>query len=98
MAIGFLLITRRVRRTAARAAAGGTVFFEVGANLPGTGRRYSLGRVRSGGDFRWEPRWSWTLLRELPADLRHVRTRETAFREMLWPPGRRRAGAGPERW
>ncbi|MCX5328368.1 hypothetical protein [Streptomyces sp. NBC_00140] len=75
-----------MRRTAARAAAGIAVSFPVGANLPDEGRRYSLGRVHTGREFRWEPRWSRTRLRELPTDLRYVRARETTLREMLWLP------------
>ncbi|MFE5105996.1 hypothetical protein [Streptomyces sp. NPDC056663] len=86
--IGTFLMARRARRTAARAEAGEAVFFPVGANLPDEGRRYSLGRVLAGGEFRWIPRWSWTRLRELPADLRYIRAREMTFREMLWLPAR----------
>ena len=86
MVIGTLLVARRARRTAARAEAGQSVFFQVGANLPGEGRRYSLGQVRAGGEFRWNPRWSWTRLRELPTDLRYIRAREATFREKLWLP------------
>ncbi|MFJ3339445.1 hypothetical protein [Streptomyces sp. NPDC086766] len=86
--LGTMLVARRARRTAARAEAGEAVFFQVGANLPDKGRRYSLGRVRAGDEFRWKPRWPWTRLRELPADLRYIRTREATFRETLWlPPG-----------
>jgi hypothetical protein len=87
--IGTILVARRARRIAARAEAGEAVFFQVGANLPEEGRRYSLGRVPAGSEFRWRPRWSWTRLRELPADLRFVRAREATFRETLWllPPG-----------
>ncbi|WP_327714394.1 hypothetical protein OG381_02390 [Streptomyces sp. NBC_00490] len=87
MVIGSIFVAWRVRRTAARAAAGITVSFPVGANLPAEGRRrYSLGRVQTGREFRWEPRWSRTRLRELPTDLRYVRARETTLREMLWLP------------
>lgn len=86
MVIGTMLATRRARRTAARAEAGEAVLFHVGANLPDKGRRYSLGRVRTANEFRWEPRRSWTRLRELPADLRYVRTRETTLRESMWLP------------
>jgi hypothetical protein len=86
MVIGSIFVAWRVRRTAARAAAGITVSFPVGANLPGGGRRYSLGRVQTGREFRWEPRWSRARLRELPTDLRYVRARETTLREMLWLP------------
>ncbi|MFE6956470.1 hypothetical protein [Streptomyces sp. NPDC057696] len=84
--IGALLAARRARRTAARAEEGEAVLFRVGANLPDEGRRYSLGRVLTGGEFRWIPRWSWTRLRKLPADLRYVRAREASVREMLWLP------------
>ncbi|MFB7758187.1 hypothetical protein ACFC18_52920 [Streptomyces sp. NPDC056121] len=83
MVTGTLLAARRARRTAARAEAGEAVLLRVGANLPDEGRRYSLGRVPAGGEFRWMPRWSWTRLRVLPADLRHVRAREATYREML---------------
>ncbi|MFC5788054.1 MULTISPECIES: hypothetical protein [Streptomyces] len=86
MVIGALLVARRARRTAARAEAGEAVLFRVGANLPDEGRRYSLGRVLAGGEFRWIPRWPWTRLRRLPADLRYVRAREATSREMLWLP------------
>jgi hypothetical protein len=86
--IGTILVARRARRTAARAAAGEAVFFPVGANRPDEGRRYSVGRVQAGGEFRWEPRWPWTRLRELPTDLRYVRARHTTFGEVWWiPPG-----------
>ncbi|MFJ9543046.1 hypothetical protein ACIRPX_38215 [Streptomyces sp. NPDC101225] len=89
MVIGALLVARRARRTAARAAAGEAVFFHVGANLPAEGRRrYSLGRVQTGGEFRWKPSRPWTRLRELPADLRYIRAREANFRESLWLPPR----------
>jgi hypothetical protein len=85
MMIGSIVVARRVRRTAARAEAGEeAVFFLVGANLPDQGRRYSLGRVPAGSEFRWSPRWLWTRLRELPADLSYVCRREPAFRERLW--------------
>lgn len=84
--IGTMIATRRARRTAARAAAGEAVFFRVGANRPNQGRRYSPGRVQAGAEFRWEPRWSWTRLRELPTDLRYVRARDTTFREFWWLP------------
>ncbi|MFB8268865.1 hypothetical protein ACFC96_19960 [Streptomyces sp. NPDC055955] len=83
MVTGTLLAARRARRTAARAEAGEAVLLRVGANLPDEGRRYSLGRVPTGGEFRWMPRWSWTRLRVLPADLRYVRAREATYREML---------------
>ncbi|WP_240654333.1 hypothetical protein [Streptomyces sp. AcE210] len=86
MTIGALLAAWRARRTAARAEEGEAVLFRVGANLPDEGRRYSLGRVVAGGEFRWIPRWSWTRLRKLPAGLRYVRAREATFREMLWLP------------
>ncbi|MER5957224.1 hypothetical protein ACFC18_47820 [Streptomyces sp. NPDC056121] len=86
MVIGALLAAWRARRTAARAEAGEAVLFRVGANLPDEGRRYSLGRVLAGGEFRWIPRWSWTRLRRLPAELRYVRAREATFREMVWLP------------
>ncbi|MFF4275613.1 hypothetical protein [Streptomyces sp. NPDC001536] len=86
MVIGSIVVAWRVRRTAARAAAGVAVSFPVGANMPDEGRRYSLGRVQTGREFRWEPRWSRTRLRELPTDLRYVRARETTLREMLWLP------------
>ncbi len=86
--IGTILVSRRARRAAARAASGEAVFFQVGANRPDEGRRYSLGRMRTGTEFHWEPRRPWTRLRELPPDLRYVRTRHTTFREALWlPPG-----------
>lgn len=86
MVIGAMVVARRARRTAARARAGEAVFFRVGANRPDQGRRYSPGRVLAGSKFRWEPRWSWTLLRELPTDLRCVRARDTTFREFWWLP------------
>ncbi|MEV6700576.1 hypothetical protein AB0M68_26010 [Streptomyces sp. NPDC051453] len=86
MAIEALLAARRARRTAARAEAGEAVLFRVGANLPNEGRRYSLGRVPSGSEFRWIPRWSWTRLRSLPADPRSARARKATFREMWWLP------------
>jgi hypothetical protein len=86
--IGRLLVARRARRKAVQTEAGEVVFFQVGANLPYEGRRYSPGRVRAGGKFRWRPRWSWTRLRELPTDLRYIRARQTTFREMLWLPTR----------
>lgn len=86
MVIGTIVAARRARRTAARARAGEAVFFRAGANRPDQGRRYSPGRVRAGSEFRWEPRWSWTRLRELPTDLRYVRARETTFREFWWLP------------
>ncbi|MFE4255597.1 hypothetical protein ACFRU3_40260 [Streptomyces sp. NPDC056910] len=86
--IGAFLMERRARRTAARAELGEAVLFPVGANLPDDGRRYSLGRGLAGGEFRWIPRWSWTRLRALPADLRYIRAREMTFREMLWLPDR----------
>jgi hypothetical protein len=84
--IGMFVMTLRARRVAARAEVGEAVFFRVGVSLPAEGRGYSLGRVRAGGEFRWTPRWSWTRVRELPADLRYVRARETTWREMLWLP------------
>ncbi|WP_231905641.1 hypothetical protein [Streptomyces davaonensis] len=84
MMIGTLIVARRARRTATRAAAGEAVFFQVSANRPNEGRRYSPGRVRSGGRFHWEPRWSWTRLRELPPDLHYVQARRPTLREMLW--------------
>lgn len=86
--IGRLLLARRARRTATQAEAGEVVFFQVGANLPDEGRRYSLGRVRAGGKFQWKPRWARTRLRELPQDLRYIRARQATFREMLWVPTR----------
>ncbi|MFE6755694.1 hypothetical protein ACFVDQ_19160 [Streptomyces sp. NPDC057684] len=86
--IGAFLMARRARRTAARAEAGEAVLFPVGANLPDEGRRYSLGRVLAGGEFRWIPRRSWTRLRALPTDLRYIRAREMTFRKMLWLPDR----------
>ncbi|WP_240653675.1 hypothetical protein [Streptomyces sp. AcE210] len=86
--IGRLLLARRARRTATQAEAGEVVFFQVGANLPDEGRRYSLGRVRAGGRFQWKPRWSMTRLRELPADLRYIRARRATFRDVLWVPTR----------
>lgn len=86
MVLGAIIAARRARRTVARAAAGEAVFFRVGANRPDQGRRYSLGRVLAGGEFRWEPRRSWTRLRELPTDLRYVRARDTTFREFWWLP------------
>ncbi|MCX5083104.1 hypothetical protein [Streptomyces sp. NBC_00401] len=86
MVIRALLAAWRARRTAARAEAREAVLFRVGANLPDEGRRYSLGRVLAGGEFRWIPRWSWTRLRRLPAELRYVRAREATFREMVWLP------------
>ncbi|MET7451884.1 hypothetical protein ABZT03_08315 [Streptomyces sp. NPDC005574] len=103
MVIGLLLAARRARRTAARAAAGEALFFQVGANLQAGGRRqYSLGRVQAGGDFRWQPRRSWTRLRELPADLSYIRAREATFGEGLWLPPRAlviecESSAGPVR-
>ena len=81
-------MARRARRKAVQTEAGEVVFFQVGANLPYEGRRYSPGRVRAGGEFRWKPRRSWTRLRELPTDLRYIRARQTTFREMLWLPTR----------
>ena len=84
--IGAMIARRRARRAVARAAAGEAVFFRVGVNRPNQGRRYSPGRVPSGSEFRWEPRWSWTRLRELPTDLRYVRARDTTFREFWWLP------------
>jgi hypothetical protein len=88
MVIGTLLVARRARRTATQAEAGEAVFFQVGANLPDEGRRYSPGRVRAGGKFQWKPRWSWTRLRELPGDLRYIRARQATFRETLRLPTR----------
>lgn len=82
--IGSLFLRRQAQRTAARVEAGEAPFFQVGANLPDKGRRYSLGLVQAGGEFRWKPRWSWTRLRELPTDLRYVRARKTTSRERLW--------------
>jgi hypothetical protein len=85
--IGRILVARRVRRTAARAEAEEAVVFPVGANLPDEGRRrYSLGQVPAGSEFRWKPRWSWTRLRELPTDLRYVCARDATFREKWWLP------------
>lgn len=85
--IGNIVAARRVRRTAARADAGETVIFQVGANLPDEGRRrYSLGQVPAGREFRWKPRRRWTRLRELPADLHYVCARDATFREKLWLP------------
>ncbi|MHA5052209.1 hypothetical protein [Streptomyces sp. SD15] len=81
--IGMILLGRRARRTAARAEAGEAVFFQVRANLPDKGRRYSLGRVQAGGEFGWKPRRSWTRLRELPTDLRYIRARDMTFLESL---------------
>ena len=49
--------------------------------------RWNIGRVQaSAEEFRWEPRWPWTRLRKLPADLQCVRIRDMASREMLWIP------------
>ncbi|MFE1925389.1 hypothetical protein ACFW91_22810 [Streptomyces asoensis] len=79
--IGTILVARRARRTAAQAEAGEAVFFQVGANLPDEGRRYSLGRVQAGSEFQWKPRWPWTRLREIPTDLNYVRAREATSRE-----------------
>lgn len=84
--IGRLLLARRARRTVTQTEAGQTVFFQVGANLPDEGRRYSLGQVRAGGKFQWKSRWSRTRLRELPNDLRYIRAHQATFREMLWVP------------
>jgi len=84
--IGAMIAARRARRTVARAVAGEAVFFPVGVNRPGQGRRYSPGRVPAGSEFRWEPRWSWTRLRDLPSDLRYVRARDATFRELWWLP------------
>ncbi|MFG2275833.1 hypothetical protein ACGFNY_39480 [Streptomyces chartreusis] len=42
--------------------------------------------MRAGSEFRWEPRRSWTRLRELPAGLRYVRARETTFWEFWFLP------------
>ena len=85
--IGNILVARRVRRTTARAEAEEAVLFQVGANLPDEGRRrYSLGQVPAGSEFRWKPRRSWTRLRELPTDLRYVCARDATFREKLWLP------------
>ncbi|MFF2479221.1 hypothetical protein [Streptomyces sp. NPDC058066] len=86
--IGRLLLARRARRTATQTEAGQIVFFQVGANLPNEGPRYSLGQVRAGGKFQWTPRWSRTRLRELPKDLRYIRARHPSFREVLWVPTR----------
>ncbi|WP_406371441.1 hypothetical protein OG788_15680 [Streptomyces sp. NBC_00647] len=86
--IGRLLLARRARRTATQTEAGQTVFFQVGANLPDEGPRYSLGQVRAGGRFQWKPRWSRTRLRELPKDLRYIRARRATLREMLWVPAK----------
>ncbi|MER6062672.1 hypothetical protein ABT167_16040 [Streptomyces sp. NPDC001792] len=72
------------RRMAARVLAGEAGFVRVMANLPAKGRRYSLGLVRAEGEFQWEPRWSWTRLRELPTDLRYTGARVITAREGLW--------------
>ncbi|MEU1535199.1 hypothetical protein [Streptomyces fagopyri] len=71
-------------RIAARVRAGEKGFLRVVANLPDKGWRYSLGLVRAEGEFRWEPRWSWTRLREIPTDLRYIRARVITSREKLW--------------
>ncbi len=85
--LGVAFVRRRSQRAMNRAKAGQPVLFSVGAKRPDLGRRWSLGRVRSEvEEFRWEPRWSWTRLRELPADLRFFRVREPKGREWLWIP------------
>ncbi|MET8448001.1 hypothetical protein [Streptomyces sp. NPDC005209] len=49
----------------------------VSAKRPGAGFRWTIGWVwANAGEFAWEPRWPWARLRELPADLRPVRTRQ----------------------
>ncbi|OQR60766.1 hypothetical protein B6E66_28615 [Streptomyces maremycinicus] len=37
--------------------------------------------MRTGSEFRWQPRRPWIRLRELPADLRFVRARRATSRE-----------------
>ncbi|MGW2770752.1 hypothetical protein [Streptomyces sp. NPDC001275] len=77
----------RSRRAMARARVGQAALFLIGAKRPDVGRRWSLGRVRADAEeFRWEPRWPWTRLREVPADLRFVRVRQQQGREWLWLP------------
>ncbi|WP_327350826.1 hypothetical protein [Streptomyces sp. NBC_01304] len=80
--MGSFIVAWRARRIAARAEAGKAATLQVGANRPDAGRRYSLGRVRSDQEFRWEPRWSWSRQRELPAELRYVRTRKLTAGEV----------------
>lgn len=85
--IGTALMLRRQHRAAARADAGQAVLFPIGAKRPDASRRWNLGRTRANAEeFRWEPRWPWTRLRELPADLRFVRARHQTGREWLWLP------------
>lgn len=82
--LAWVFVHRRARRAAERARAGQAVTFPVGAGLPEVSRRWSPGRVRADADaFRWEPRWPWTRLRELPAGLRFVRARPQQGLEFL---------------
>ncbi|GED89285.1 hypothetical protein TNCT6_63700 [Streptomyces sp. 6-11-2] len=76
----------RSRRAMERAKAGQAALFLIGAKRPNRGR-WSSGRVRADAEeFRWEPRWPWTRLREVPADLRFVRVRQQEGLEWLWLP------------
>lgn len=82
--IGTALMLRRQHRAAARADPGHAVLFPIGAKRPDASGRWNLGRTRANAEeFRWEPRWPWTRLRELPADLRSVRARHQTGREWL---------------
>lgn len=85
--LGTVVVRRRAKQAMARVNAGQPALFPIGAKRPDLSRRWNLGRTQaSAEEFRWEPRWPWTRLRELPADLQCVRTREMTFREMLWLP------------
>ncbi|MFJ4552888.1 hypothetical protein ACIP4X_27500 [Streptomyces sp. NPDC088817] len=86
--LGETIRRRRSRRALAQARMGQAVLIPIGAKRPNVSGRWSPGRVRADAEeFRREPRWPWTRLREIPADLRFVRVREQkGGRELLWLP------------
>ncbi|PJM93165.1 hypothetical protein CG719_24250 [Streptomyces sp. CB01373] len=86
--LGEVIRRRRSRQALARARMGQATLFLVGAKRPDVGSLWSSGRVRADAEeFRWEPRWPWTRLREVPADLRVVRVRrQKGAQEALWLP------------